>query len=112
MALNFADALEAMVAGALDGVTLAGENILQVSNTLVPLEEGTLERSGKVTTDSDETSATAAISYNTPYAVIQHEDLTFHHAQGRQAKYLEQAATSQAQTTAAIVQTAIKRRLA
>jgi len=29
------------------------------------------------------------VSYNTPYAVYQHEDLTLHHEKGRKAKYLE-----------------------
>ena len=31
---------------------------------------------------------TAEVSYNEPYALIQHERLDFHHEQG-QAKYLE-----------------------
>lgn len=68
------------------GVQLAAEHILQVSQTQVPLEEGTLERSGKVTVDGLD----ATISYDTVYAVRQHEELTWHHpVPGRKAKYLE-----------------------
>jgi len=69
------------------GPELAAEYVLQVSNTRVPLEEGTLMRSGRVTTDDDE----AAVSYDTKYAVRQHEELHYRHDQGRQAKYLESA---------------------
>lgn len=68
------------------GVRLAAEHVLQVANTQVPLEEGTLERSGKVTVDG----LAATISYDTPYAVVQHEALDFRHpVPGRKAKYLE-----------------------
>jgi hypothetical protein len=73
---------------ALRGLRLAAEHILQVSKTQVPLEEGTLERSGKVTVD--ESRLEAAVSYDTVYAVRQHEELTWHHpVPGRKAKYLE-----------------------
>lgn len=68
------------------GVRAAAEHVLQVSKTLVPLEEGTLERSGKVTVNGLD----ASISYDTVYAVRQHEELTWKHLPGRQAKYLEQ----------------------
>lgn len=68
------------------GLRRALEHTLQVSKTQVPLEEGTLERSGKVDVDGLEGS----ISYDTVYAVIQHESLDFHHpVPGRKAKYLE-----------------------
>lgn len=69
------------------GLTLAGEHLLQVSRTEVPIEEGTLERSGAVTVDAADRSA--AVAYDTPYAARQHEDLTLRHDDGRKAKYLE-----------------------
>lgn len=72
------------------GVALAAEHVLAESNKIVPLDEGPLQRSGKVDTDGLD----ASISYDTPYAVRQHEDLTYRHAPGRQAKYLETAANS------------------
>lgn len=63
----------------------AAEHLLEESNRIVPLEEGTLQGSGEV--DSDDRKAT--VSYNTPYARRQHEELDWRHAGGRQAKYLE-----------------------
>lgn len=51
-----------------------------------PLETGTLRNSAKVTASDGE----AAVSYNTPYAVKQHEELGYQHKDG-QAKYLETA---------------------
>lgn len=74
--------------GTLAGLKLAGEHVLQLSRQKVPLEEGTLERSGEV---SDDGALTVAVSYDTPYAVRQHEDMTLRHAAGRSAKYLETA---------------------
>ncbi|WAL93999.1 hypothetical protein [Streptomyces sp. Je 1-369] len=72
---------------ASEGVQRALEHGLGVSNTRVPLEEGTLERSGRVDVDG----LNGAISYDTVYAVRQHEELTWKHLPGRQAKYLESA---------------------
>ncbi|MEU9141708.1 hypothetical protein AB0D33_38210 [Streptomyces sp. NPDC048404] len=80
-------ALAAIRAGALRGVRLAAEHLLAASRARVPIEEGTLERSGVVSVD--ESSLTAAVSFDTPYAVRQHEDLTARHDSGRTAKYLE-----------------------
>lgn len=80
--------------GAAGGLRLAAEHVLQVANTRVPNEEGTLERSGRATVD--EGFLKAAVSYDTVYAVPQHERLDYHHSDDRQAKYLESALTSEA----------------
>ncbi|AVH58382.1 MULTISPECIES: hypothetical protein [Streptomyces] len=80
-------ALAAIRAGAVRGVRLGAEHLLQVSRERVPIEEATLERSGVVSVD--ESSMTAVVSYDTPYAVRQHEELTYRHDAGRTAKYLE-----------------------
>lgn len=69
------------------GLQLAAEHILAQATELVPIEEGTLQRSGTVSIDA--AGQTAAVSYDTPYAVRQHEELNWHHDAGRQAKYLE-----------------------
>lgn len=74
---------------AADGMALALEHILGVSNSRAPHEEGTLERSGEPFLDREK--LVGGISYNTPYAVRQHEDMTLRHDPGRQAKYLETA---------------------
>lgn len=82
------EVLAALASASMDGLEVAGEHLLQVSSSLAPHEEGDLERSGEVTIDPG--SGTVAVSYDRPYAVKQHEDLTLRHDDGRQAKYLEQ----------------------
>jgi hypothetical protein len=96
-------------AAAIKGLKLAAEHVLQVSRTVVPLEEGTLERSGTVSVD--ETAMRAAISYDTPYAVRQHEDMGLHHAGGRKAKYLEGPLAQEASTVQQIVAAEVRRAL-
>jgi hypothetical protein len=76
-------------AGAVRGLKLAAELLLSESNKLVPLDEGTLMHSGRATVDTE--SLEGMVSYDTPYAVVQHEALDFIHPNGRQAKYLEDA---------------------
>lgn len=89
------------------GLTLAAEHLLQVSNTHVPIEEGTLERSGVASVD--EGALKAAVSYDGPYAVTQHESMNFHHDAGRTAKYLENAGNSEAKTIGKIIAEQIRK---
>ena len=70
------------------GLERALEHTLGVSNSRVPLEEGTLERSGRVNMIRD---LEGSITYDTVYAVRQHEEMDWKHLPGRQAKYLESA---------------------
>lgn len=85
--LNLGQLDAKMQAGAVRGLQIAMEHLLQVSREQVPTEETTLERSG--TPSVDPASMTGAVSYDTPYAVRQHEELTWQHDDGRKAKYLE-----------------------
>lgn len=70
---------------ASEGLRRGLEHVLFESRKIVPLDEGTLERSGKVIVNGLE----GAVSYDTVYARIQHENLDYKHAPGRMAKYLE-----------------------
>ena len=70
------------------GLGLAAEHGLGKANKKVPIEEGTLERSGAVSVDEKE--LIAVISYDTPYAVKQHE-VPMNHDDGRTHKWLENA---------------------
>jgi hypothetical protein len=72
---------------ASEGLGKALEHTLGVSNRRVPLEEGTLERSGKAVVNGLQ----GAIFYDMIYSVRQHEELTWKHLPGRRAKYLESA---------------------
>lgn len=80
--------LAAMKKASIEGAELAAEHLLQVSSGLAPHEEGDLERSGEVS--SDRSTGAVAVSFDRPYAVRQHEDMTLRHDDGRQAKYLEE----------------------
>lgn len=79
---------EEIVKAALKGTKKLGENILGESQKLVPVDSGTLKKSGVVSLDKS--AQVVTISYNTPYARKQHEDNTLNHPNGGQAKYLEQ----------------------
>jgi hypothetical protein len=93
-------AVERIDGATLRGLQLAGEHVLALSRRRVPIEEGTLERSGLATDDGH---LTVAVSYDTPYAVRQHEDITLRHASGRTSKYLELAAAEAAPDITRIV---------
>lgn len=68
-----------------EGLQRALEHLLTESRKIVPLDEGTLERSSRVVRDGLE----GGVVYDTVYARIQHENLEYRHAPGREAKYLE-----------------------
>lgn len=99
----------------LEALWYVGQEVLRVGMNDVPMETGTLRRSGCVSVgglpDGDDvydsalngvptfsqtdvtpegTEKAVYVSYNTPYAIRQHEDLTYHHAHGR-AKWMETA---------------------
>lgn len=76
------------------GLGLAAEHILGVAKEQVPIEEHTLEESGFTSVDGNR-RLRAAVSFDTPYAVKQHEDMTARHDSGRNAKYLENAFNSE-----------------
>ncbi|MFD7072312.1 hypothetical protein ACFV97_34330 [Streptomyces sp. NPDC059913] len=84
---NGAAATGAIREAAARGLLLGAEHVLAASRQRVPINEGTLERSGA--TSVDEQQMSAAVSYDTPYARRVHEDMTARHAPGRSAKYLE-----------------------
>lgn len=94
------DPAKAIADAALAGLKLGGEHVLKLARDLVPIETGTLERSGAV---SDDGKSTVAVSFDTPYAVRQHEDVTLQHDAGRTAKYLELASADGRKDVAALV---------
>lgn len=76
---------EEIIKAALKGQKALALNILGESQKLVPVDTSTLKRSGHVSTERNITT----ISYNTPYALKQHEDASLNHPKGGEAKYLE-----------------------
>ncbi|MGI5196581.1 hypothetical protein ACQEVY_23515 [Streptomyces sp. CA-288835] len=104
---NGAPAARQMRQGAARGLYLAAEHVLAGSNDVVPLDEAELQRSG--TASVDEASLTGMVSYDTPYAVVQHERLDFRHAPGRTAKFLENTLNASRQEVAAIIAAEVRR---
>ncbi len=117
------------------GLSEAAEAVRTAAMQIVPLKEGTLMRSGVVTTgslpDADEIFQGAKagrdmaqafapspeeaaraeevyISYNTPYAVRLHEHPEYHFKQGRRGKWLEEAISKVAPGIEAIIAGHIK----
>lgn len=109
--LNFngAPAEHAIRAAAARGLHLAAEHVLTESQAVVPLDESPLQQSGMASVD--EGTLTAAVSYDTPYAVRQHEEMDYRHAPGRQAKYLEQPLNENRGQVAALIAAQIRRAL-
>lgn len=80
---------------ALQALADGGELVLTAAEEEIPHASGTMQRTGTVTEASEEDAV--YVSFSTPYALRQHEDLTLRHPDprnplstpGRKAKYLE-----------------------
>ncbi|MGW4639553.1 hypothetical protein ACWEN6_13545 [Sphaerisporangium sp. NPDC004334] len=94
---TFTEATRHVYVGALDAATA---HLLTESRARVPVQYGDLYRSGAASVD--DRLLMGAVSYDQPYAVRQHEELTYHHTQG-EAKYLENALLEEADTLEAII---------
>lgn len=82
------DIVQAIInANAAEALNHAAELLRGDSVPLAPLDRGPLRASAQVT-PATSSSLTAHVSYDTPYAARQHEELDWHHEDG-QAKYLE-----------------------
>ncbi len=101
-----------MRAGAALGLNRAASALMAESQARVPVDTRDLRRSA-ATHDATPADLVSAVTYNTPYAVIQHERLDFHHPTdhnpGAQAKYLERPAIEMRQQLGAIVAAEIRR---
>jgi hypothetical protein len=74
-------------AGGRKGTHMALDHLASVSKDQVPLDQGPLKNSCYVDVNADGSAGT--VSYDTPYAIRQHENLRYKHQRGRKAKYLE-----------------------
>lgn len=86
---GFDDAAKRIRRDAIRAVSDGTEFLLETANRTAPIEESVLIQSGQVTVDSSGKDIIGVASYDTPYAVVQHEDLTLQHDPGRRAKWLE-----------------------
>jgi hypothetical protein len=78
--------LDAAKQGAVTGMQM----VLDRSQEIVPLDRTPLQKSGKLDYDNTNFVVHYGSNMSEEYAVLQHENMQFRHAPGRQAKYLEQ----------------------
>jgi hypothetical protein len=90
------------------GLEDAAEYLLGEATRRVPIEDLELMESGETSIDRD--AHKAAVSYNTEYAVIQHER-TYRHDPGRTRKFLEIPWLAKRQEMRDIIAVAIRRHL-
>lgn len=86
---------------ALDGAEDAMDFVGEEGSRIIPHETGDLDNSFEVS--RDDTTRTVAGSYDTPYALRQHEDMTLRHDDGRSAKWFEKSLNSNADKIVEII---------
>lgn len=69
------------------GIFMACEALKANALDRTPFAEGDLRQSAMASAEGTR----GVVSYNTPYAVRQHEDVTLNHPNGGEAKFLEKA---------------------
>lgn len=102
---------EGLSAGGADGLRLASEFLLSEANKHVPHEDGDLEQSGTASVESQSGKRRGAVSYDTPYAVRQHEDMTLRHDGKGESKWLETTFAREREKVGEIVAAAIRKRV-
>lgn len=96
--------------GAIEGLEAGTQHLLGAALVLVPWDEHHLEGTGTATVNGPK--LLGAVSFNTPYARRQHEELDWRHKPGRSAKYLEIPMHAEGQVILALISARIRRKLA
>lgn len=98
--------------GAARGLNRGATALMGESQSRAPVDETDL-RNSAATHDATPTNLVSAVTYDTPYAVVQHERLDFNHPTDHnpnaQAKYLESAAIELRDEISAVVAADIRR---
>jgi len=107
--LSAAQLVARVTAGAVDGLNLSAHRVQAVAVPLTPKEYGDLRDSLAVVPATADALESAVVS-DSPYAVRQHEELTWRHDDG-EAKYLEKATLRSVQDVERIMAAAVQRAL-
>lgn len=114
MPVQWNDPYAALLAAAARGLNKGATVLMSESQARVPVDSTDL-RNSAATHDATPANLESAVTYNTPYAVIQHERLDFHHPTdhnpGAQAKYLEGPAVELRNQIGAVVAAEIRREM-
>lgn len=104
----------ALLAAAARGLNKGATVLMAESQARVPVDTTDL-RNSAATHDATPAHLESAVTYDTPYAVIQHERLDFHHPTdhnpGAQAKYLEGPAVELRREIGEVVGAEIRREM-
>ncbi len=76
----------------LDAIQNVAEDLLEDANRTIPIDTGRMMNSGRAESEETHTGVRAVVSYDTPYTVRQHEDLSLRHKPGRRGMWLTYAA--------------------
>jgi hypothetical protein len=106
-----ASAARARRAAASAVVKIIAEDLLGQAQRSAPVDEGTLRGSGAVKITEKLDGVEAEISFDTPYAARQHEEVTYRHPKGGKAKYLEDPLKAMAPRYLAALRKAVERAL-
>ncbi len=116
MGLDFGKVRTRFHEHAMDALMEGAQVVLDRSSELVPVQgepdtDGgvTLAESGHVSKVSEGRPLVAAVSYEGPYAIYQHEGFEFKHPTGGQAKYLETALNESTGTATEKIGDALRR---
>lgn len=104
------DAQRAAITGGVAGLNTAIDRLIAISVPLTPVDMGDL-RSATTATYATESTLTAEAGNDMEYAARQHEELTWRHPRGGQAKFLEAPARDNAQQLLDIIGAGIRRGL-
>ena len=84
---NTTGAIRIVTRSTREGIEDIMKEVLKQSNADVPILTTDLRSTGKL----NHHNKSITITYETPYAAIQHENLSYNHPRGGKAKYLEDA---------------------
>jgi len=88
--INNSGAIRMVTRSVQSGIADIMADVFDESQRQVPVDTGRLKESATININEKSIS----IQYNTPYALIQHENLEYNHPNGGKAKYLEDAFNS------------------
>lgn len=108
--LGFEEARTAATNGGVEGLNSAADRLTAISIPLTPIDLGDL-RQGTTPTYATLGTLEAAVSNDMEYAARQHEELSWRHPKGGQAKFLEGPARDHAAELMDIVGAHIRRSL-
>lgn len=103
------NALHKIEAVAFQELTKVAHVFLGDANDTIPYDTWDMRNTGQVS--ADEQNQTVYVSYDTPYVVRQHEDLTLKHKSGRRARWLELTAQENQEEYKRLLASQIRKRI-